>query len=83
MSIELHHRCLKGYGSLTYFLVFLNIAATIVARGLVVAAYADLMRHADAAYVTLISLCFLPQFIHVSKCKFWPVSVNFGQYSLF
>jgi len=35
-----------------------------LARGLVVAAYADLMRHADAAYVTLISLCFLPQFIH-------------------
>jgi len=66
MSIELHPRCLKGFGSLTYFLVFLNITATIMARGLVVAVYADLVRHADAAYVTLISLCFIPQFIHVS-----------------
>ena len=55
-----------GFGTPTYLLLFLNIAATISARGLVVAAYVDLVRLADPAYLLLILLCFLPQFIHVS-----------------
>ena len=59
-------KCLMGFGTLSFILVFLNIAATIIGRGIVIAVYFDLVRLESPIYILPIFLCFIPQLIHVS-----------------
>ena len=66
-------KCLMGFCSATFILIFLNIAATLVGRGIVISVFLESIKkdfeswHAGyKLYITLVILGFIPQLLHVS-----------------
>ena len=59
---------LMGFGTLSFILIFINIALTIFGRGLLIGFFVDYVEKQGASrtYFLLILLCFIPQLLHVS-----------------
>ena len=66
-----NEKCLMGFCSATFILLFLNIAATLVGRGVVIGFYLGGMFHwsNNKINIILVFLCFVPQLLHVSYCN--------------
>ena len=59
-----NEKCLMGFCSATFILLFLNIGFTLVGRGVVIGVYVgDVKNKINIAFVLL---CFIPQLLHVS-----------------
>ena len=74
-----NNKCLDGFGTLTFILIFCNVAVTLVGRGMVIGmeiAYIAYLGN-NKFYNLQILLTFLPQFLHVSfKCTVACVAWN-------
>ena len=57
-------KCLIGFGTLSFLLIFTNIALTLVGKGCIIALYVYINNN---TYFVLLLLCFLPQLFHVSS----------------
>ena len=61
-------KCVDGFGTMTFILIFFNVAATLIGRGMVMSwVIVYLVRHGRSKfYYLLLLLNFLPQLVHVS-----------------
>ena len=62
-------KCLMGFGTLSFILIFTNIAQTVLCRAWVIAIFVGYawVQEANRNYLPLILLCFIPQLLHVSS----------------
>ena len=62
-------KCFRGYGTLTYILIFIHNVLIIFGRGFVISDVVTFVwqQEASRVYYLLILLCFMPQLLHVSK----------------
>ena len=73
-QIVRNDKCLMGFCTLSFILIYLNVAVTVIGKSLVLAAYVgDLQLRFEEGFITnrnlYISLgfiAFIPQFVHVS-----------------
>ena len=65
-----NEKCFKGFCSITYVLLFLNICTTLVGRGFVIGNYVWQLHFYDFGTnnIFFVILCFTPQLLHVSSC---------------
>ena len=61
-------KCLMGFGTLSFILIFTNIALTVVGKGFVISSYLGnlAMQTPGMTYLPLVLVCFIPQLLHVS-----------------
>ena len=61
-------KCLSGYGTLTYILIFVHNVLIVLGKGAVISDVVAFVwrQEASEAYYLLILLCFMPQLLHVS-----------------
>ena len=64
-----NEKCLMGFCSATFILLFFNIAATLVGRGFVIGFYSAEIVRENKINIILVFLCFVPQLLHVSYCN--------------
>ena len=60
-------KCLMGFGTLSFLLIFTNIALTLVGKGCIIAFYVFEAFSNNMTYLVLLLLCFIPQLLHVSS----------------
>ena len=62
-----NEKCLMGFCSATFILLFLNIAATLVGRGFIIGTFVETQYNfGNKINIILVLICFLPQLLHVS-----------------
>ena len=61
-------RCFRGIGTLTYFLIFINVVLAMFGRGFVISEVVTyvLRQEASKTYYLIVLLYFMPQLLHVS-----------------
>ena len=59
---------LMGFGTLSYILLLINTISTLVSKGFVLIFYVDYVHYNYMTHLAIMTLNFVPQFLHVSTC---------------
>ena len=67
-KIVTNYKCFRGFGTLTFILIFINNILIVFGRGFVISDVVNYvwLQEASKAYYLIILICFMPQLLHVS-----------------